>query len=41
LPCDPHYSVMGHKVMAEAILDRLEAGQLLPVRASSPLGSAP
>jgi lysophospholipase L1-like esterase len=40
LPCDPHYSVMGHKVMAEAILDRLEAGQLLPVRPSSPLGSA-
>lgn len=37
LSCDPHYSAMGHEVMAEAILDRLEAGHLLPARAASAL----
>jgi len=35
LPCDPHYSPVGHEVMAEAILERLETGHLLPARAQS------
>lgn len=40
LPCDPHYSPMGHEVMAEAILQRLEADHLLPSRAPSALAPA-
>jgi lysophospholipase L1-like esterase len=35
LSCDPHYSSMGHEVMAEAILQRLEAGHFLPARITS------
>jgi lysophospholipase L1-like esterase len=37
LSCDPHYSPMGHEVMAEAILQRLEADHLLPTRTASAL----
>ncbi len=35
LSCDPHYSPMGHEVMAEAILQSLETDHLLPGRGSS------
>jgi hypothetical protein len=34
--CDPHYSALGHQVMAEAIVQRLEEHHLLPERADSP-----
>jgi hypothetical protein len=37
LSCDPHYSPMGHEVMAEAILQRLEADHLPPTRTASAL----
>lgn len=39
LSCDPHYSAMGHEVMAEAILDRLEASHLLPAHISAAIDS--
>ena len=40
LSCDPHYSAMGHEVMAEAILERLEADDFVPERATSAIDHA-
>ena len=30
LPCDPHYSPLGHQVSAEAVVDIMQKNQLLP-----------
>lgn len=35
LSCDPHYSAMGHEVLAEAIVQSLESDHLLPTRKDS------
>lgn len=34
--CDPHYSALGHQVIAEAIVQKLEEHHLLPERVDSP-----
>jgi hypothetical protein len=34
--CDPHYSALGHQVLAEAVVQRLQEHHLLPERADSP-----
>jgi lysophospholipase L1-like esterase len=34
--CDPHYSALGHRAIAEAIVQRLEEHHLLPESADSP-----
>jgi len=41
LPCDPHYSAIGHEVAAEAILQRLENVHLLSAQTGFAHGSQP
>jgi lysophospholipase L1-like esterase len=36
LPCDPHFSALGHEVCAEAIVEKLEQHRLLPVAVITP-----
>jgi hypothetical protein len=35
LPCDPHFSALGHQVAAAAIVDLLQRRQLLPAPAAA------
>jgi hypothetical protein len=34
--CDPHYSALGHQVIAKAIVQKLKGHHLLPEPADSP-----